>query len=70
VKKLLFALAGIAIAASALAELTKNKDWDKSPEAYFLTPAERTEWKKVATDEEADKFIALYYARRGGDAFK
>ena len=69
-KKLLFALAGLAIAASALAELAKNKDWDKSPEAYFLTPAERTEWKSVSTDEEADKFIALYYARRGGDAFK
>jgi len=70
VKKLLFALAGIAIAASALAELTKNKDWDKGPEAYFLTPAERTEWKDVKTDEDADKFIALYYARRGGEPFK
>ena len=69
-KKLLFALAGIAIAASALAELTKYKDWDKSPEAYFLTPTERTEWKSVQTDEEADKFVALYYAKRGGDAFK
>lgn len=69
-KKLLLALAGIAIAASALAELTKYKDWDKSPEAYFLTPAERTEWKSIQTDEAADKFVALYYARRGGDAFK
>jgi GWxTD domain-containing protein len=70
VKKLSFALAGILLAASALAELTKNKDWDKSPEAYFLTTAERAEWKNVATDEDADKFIALYYAKRGGDAFK
>ena len=69
-KKLLFALAGILIAASALADLTKNKDWDKSPEAYFLTTAERAEWKNVATDEDADKFIALYYAKRGGEAFK
>jgi GWxTD domain-containing protein len=70
VKKLLFALAGILLAASALAELTKYKDWDKSPEAYFLTTAERAEWKNVATDEDADKFIALYYAKRGGEAFK
>ena len=69
-KKLLFALAGILLAASALAELTKYKDWDKSPEAYFLTTAERAEWKNVATDEDADKFIALYYAKRGGEAFK
>jgi len=70
VKKLLFALVGILLAASALAELTKYKDWDKSPEAYFLTTAERAEWKSVSNDEDADKFIALYYAKRGGDAFK
>jgi GWxTD domain-containing protein len=70
VKKLLLALAGIALAASAVADLTKFKDWDKSPEAYFLTPAERTEWKNVKTDDDAEKFVALYYARRGGDSFK
>ncbi len=69
-KKVLLALAGIVIAASALAELTKYKDWDKSPEAYFLTPAERAEWKNVATDEDAEKFVLLYYGRRGGDPFK
>ena len=69
-KKLLLALAGIILAASALAEFTKNKDWDKNPEAYFLTSAERTEWKNVASDEDAEKFIALYYARRGGEPFK
>ncbi|MFY9550216.1 MAG: GWxTD domain-containing protein, partial [Thermoanaerobaculia bacterium] len=69
-KKILFALAGLAIAVSALAELTKYKDWDKSAEAYFLTPAERAEWKKVASDEEAEKFVALYYAKRGGEPFK
>src|SRR5262245_38107532 len=63
-------LAGLAVAASALAQPTKNKDWDKSPEAYFLTPAERADWKNVKTDDEADKFIAVYYAKRGGDAFK
>jgi len=70
VKRILFALAGLAITVSALAELSKYKDWDRSPEAYFLTPAERTEWKKVSTDEEAEKFIAIYYAKRGGEAFK
>ena len=69
-KKLLLVLAGLAISVSALANLTKYKDWDKGPEAYFLTPAERAEWKGVQTDEDAEKFIALYYAKRGGDAFK
>ena len=53
-KKIFLAVAGLAFAASALAQLSKNKDWDKTPEAYFLTPAERTEWKNVKTDEEAD----------------
>jgi GWxTD domain-containing protein len=70
VKKVFIVLAVLAFAASALAELSKYKDWDKSPEAYFLTPTERSEWKGVQTDEEAEKFIALYYARRGGEAFK
>ncbi|MEP6993783.1 MAG: GWxTD domain-containing protein [Acidobacteriota bacterium] len=63
-KKLISILAGVAFAACALAELSKYKDWDKSPEAYFLTPAERAEWKKVASDEDAEKFIALYWAKR------
>jgi GWxTD domain-containing protein len=70
VKKLLLTLAGIAVAFSAMASLSKYKDWDKGPEAYFLTPAERADWKNLQTDEDAEKFIALYYAKRGGDAFK
>jgi GWxTD domain-containing protein len=64
VKKLISAFAGLVIAVSAMAELSKYKDWDKSADAYFLTPAERAEWKKVATDEDAEKFILLYWARR------
>jgi hypothetical protein len=61
VKKILMALAGLALAATSLAQLTKYKDWDKGPEAYFLTSAERAEWKKVATDQDAEQFIALYW---------
>lgn len=63
-KKLVSLLAGLAVAGCALAELNKYKDWDKSPEAYFLTPPERAEWKNVATDEDAEKFVALYWAKR------
>lgn len=63
-KKLISVLAGFAVAACALAELSKYKDWDKTSEAYFLTPEERAEWKKAATDEDAEKFIALYWAKR------
>jgi GWxTD domain-containing protein len=64
VKKSISVLAGLALAGCALAELNKYKDWDKSSDAYFLTPPERAEWKNVATDEDADRFIALYWAKR------
>lgn len=63
-KKGLLSLAGLAISALALAQLEKHKDWAKSPEAYFLTSAERQEWSQVKTDQEAEKFIALYWAKR------
>ena len=69
-KRVIFAVVGLAFAVSALAELSKYKDWDRSAEAYFLTPAERTEWKALTTDAEAEKFIALYWAKRGGEPFK
>jgi hypothetical protein len=41
-------------AAVVLAQLTKYKDWPKSPEAYFLTSEERSEWSKIQNDEEAE----------------
>ncbi|MFN2633101.1 MAG: hypothetical protein ABR610_06765, partial [Thermoanaerobaculia bacterium] len=70
-KKACITLAVLAVAAMALAEVSaKYKDWAKSPEAYFLTPSERTEWSSVATDQDAEKFISTYYAKRGGDRFK
>jgi GWxTD domain-containing protein len=71
VKKAWIAVAALVFtAAVASAQMTKYKDWAKSPEAYFLTTAERTEWAAVTTDADAEKFIATYYAKRGGDKFK
>src|ERR1700674_5771852 len=70
VKKVLLAFAALAFSVVGTAEVTKYKDWPKSPEAYFLTPAERAEWAKLSSDPEAETFIAVYYARRGGDRFK
>jgi GWxTD domain-containing protein len=43
------------------------KNWDRSPEAYFLTKAEKAQWKKVQTDAEAQNFILDYKAKRGAD---
>ena len=63
-KKIAFLFAGVAMASLALAQLSKYKDWAKSPEAYFLTAQEKQEWSAVKSDEEAEKFIAQYWARR------
>lgn len=63
-KKALAAAAGIALAAVCFAQLSKYKDWGKSAEAYFLTASEKEAWSKVASDGEAEKFIADYWARR------
>jgi GWxTD domain-containing protein len=70
VKKTVLALLVFAGASAALADLSKYKDWAKSAEAYFLTPPERAEWVSVKSDEDAEKFIASYFARRGGEPFK
>lgn len=61
-------LALSALALPAAAELVKNKDWEKSPEfVYLATDAEKKAWKEVKTDEAADKFVALFWARRDPD---
>lgn len=58
----------LAAASPLAAELTKLKEWDKSPEYVLLaTPDEQKAWKKVATDEEAEKFVALFWAKRDPD---
>jgi GWxTD domain-containing protein len=43
------------------------KDWAKSPEAYFLTAEEKTQWKNVKDDGQAREFVERYYARRAPD---
>ena len=46
-KKLLSAAAALVLASVALCQVSKYKDWPKSPEAYFLTPAEKQEWSQA-----------------------
>jgi len=56
-------LAVPALNAGGLSKTYKN--WDRSPEAYFLTRAERAQWKTVKTDAEAQNFILDYKSKRG-----
>jgi GWxTD domain-containing protein len=50
------------------AGLTLYKDWNKSPEFSGLAvESEQKEWKKIASDEEAERFIQLFWAKRDPD---
>ncbi|HUM03074.1 MAG TPA: GWxTD domain-containing protein [Thermoanaerobaculia bacterium] len=56
----------LALAApAAAAGFSKYKDWADSPQAYFLSKAEREQWGSINSDEAAEKFIAEYQAARG-----
>src|SRR5664279_251686 len=62
------ALVLLLAAAPSYAALDKYKDWAQSPESVYLaTDDEKKEWKKITTDEEGEKFIALFWARRDPD---
>src|SRR5947207_11391547 len=47
----------------------KYKDWSHSPQAYFMTRAERAQWANLQTDADAEQFVNDFVAKRGGDAF-
>ena len=43
----------------------KYKQWAVSPQAYFMTKAERAQWASVVTDADAEKFVNDFLASRG-----
>lgn len=67
-KRTPLATAVLAIALSAgvthAAGLEKSKDWNESPQGYFMTKAEQAQWSAIRSDEEAEKFIADFLAKR------
>ncbi len=53
------------IASSAFAALSpKLEEWGKGPAQWIMTSDEQRAWRKVKTDEEANHFIDLFWARR------
>jgi len=66
-KSMRFAVLILSIAAitPVFAGSPKFKEWEKSPQAYFMTQAERQEWNAVKTPEEAQQFVDKFLARRG-----
>jgi len=68
VKKHLFvSIAAVVLIVPALLAggLDKYKNWPNSPQGYFMTNAERAEWKaNVRTDAEAEAFVQKFLAAR------
>ena len=67
-RKLLLLIAIVALLAPAAfaGALKKYKDWPNSPQGYFMTNAERADWKaNVKNDDDAEKFINKFVASRG-----
>jgi len=42
-------------------------DWGSSPQAYFMTKAERAQWTAIKSDADAQQFIERFLASRGPD---
>lgn len=42
----------------------KLTSWATGPASHLMTAAEKAAWKKIATEDEADAFIALFWAKR------
>ena len=48
-----------------LLALSLANDWGSSPQAYFMTKAERVQWSAMKTELEADTFIKQFVTSRG-----
>lgn len=61
-------VAAVVIAASvtsAFAALSpQNSEWGKSAVQFLMTKEETAQWKNIKTDADAEKFIALFWAKR------
>lgn len=51
-------------AALGAAQAADPEDWSSSPEAYFLTQAERQEWKSLDSGLARDRFKERYWLKR------
>jgi GWxTD domain-containing protein len=70
-RNLLVFVALLAFAGSALAALSPEKaKWGEGPVQFLMTKEEAAQWKTLQTDAEADAFMTVFWARRGGAAAK
>ena len=55
--------AGLASASFAALSSTFT-DWAKGPVQYIMTPQESAVWKQLASDDQAQQFVDLFWAKR------
>ncbi len=68
---LLAAVALLALAFSAFAALSPDKaKWGEGPAQFLMTKEEVAQWKALQSDADAEAFITVFWARRGGAAAK
>lgn len=62
----LIAIVALAVPSLVAGGLDKYKTWPSSPQAYFMTAAERADWKaNVHSDADAEQFVNKFVASRG-----
>ena len=54
----------LAVTSLSAANLGTFKDWDESPEGYFMTKAEREQWAQLTSEADAAKFVEEFRAKR------
>ena len=57
----------VSVPIAALAGSVKLKEWTSSPQAYFMTSAERQQWGALKSDAEAEQFVNTFLAARKPD---
>jgi GWxTD domain-containing protein len=63
--RLLFVAGILLCSASLFADgLVKFKNWDNTPQGYFMTKAEHQQWAAIRTDDEAQRFVDSFLAKR------
>ena len=58
------ALLALAAAPAAAQLASTYLDWAAGPAQHLFTKQDREEWRAIATDEAAEAFIRLFWARR------
>lgn len=65
IKTFVVSAAVVFAASGAFAAVSPQyQEFAEGPAQYYMTDAEKNAWKSIRTDQEAERFIALFWARR------